>query len=118
MSASDEVHGEAILDGDASAGIAVILYEKGSVTVRSLQTGEFLHVTDFQIYTETGGDISLAADSKAAGRYLMHGTLDAKGGAIVHLSRPYICPRGTGLKLFGATTNINSAIIEGFIRKA
>lgn len=118
MAGSFEVHGEAILDGDADAGIAVILYEKGSVTVRTLAAGEFLHVVDAQLYCETGGNISLVADSLAAGRYLVHGTVNAKGGMIVHFNRPYTCPRGTGLKFWGASTNLNSCLIEGFITEA
>lgn len=112
---SFEIHGESITDGDASGGIAVTLYEKGSNTVRTLGATEFLHITDIQILCETGADVSLVADSKAVGRYLVHGTVDAKGGVITRLLRPYICPRGTGLKFYGATTNLNTCIIEGFI---
>ena len=118
MAGSYNVHGEAIIDGDASGGIAVILYDKGSVNVRTLKAGEFLYVTDIQLLSETGADLWLVADSKAAGRYVAHGTVDAKGGIILHLNSPYCCSRGIGLKFYGAGDNINSCVIEGFIREA
>lgn len=112
------VHGESITDGDASGGLTVTLYESGGVTERTLATTEVLYVTDIQIFCETGADVSLVADSKAAGRYLVHGTFDAKDMLSIHLSKPYACPKGKGLKFFGAATNINSCIIEGFIKEA
>jgi len=115
---SYEVHGESITDGDASAGVAVQLYDSGSVVERTLLATEVLHVTDVQLLTETGADISLVADSKAAGRYVAHGTVDAKGGIVLHFSKPFVCPRGKGLVFYGATTNINSCLMQGFIREA
>ncbi len=118
MAGSFEVHGEAILDDDASGGIAVILYDSGSTTVRTLLSTEFLHVTDIQVLSETGADLWVVADSKAAGRYVVHGTVDAKGGIVVHFNKPYVCPKGKGLTFFGAASNINSCLIEGFITGA
>ena len=118
MASSDNVHGESITDGDASGGIAVTLYENGSVTARTLVATEVLYITDVQIGCETGADCSVVADSKAAGRYLFHATLDAKDVVSIHFSKPFVCVKGKGLKLFGATTNINSCLIEGFIKKA
>lgn len=115
---SYSVHGESITDGDASGGIAVTLYNSGSVTARTLSLTEVFYITDVQIYCETGGDVWLVADSKAAGRYVVHGAVDAKGGMIVHFNKPFACPRGKGLKFFGAATNINSCLVEGFIREA
>ena len=117
----EPVHGECITDGDASAGIPVVLYEPGNFTaagiavVRELTADEILYVTDVQILCETGGDIFLCADGKVAGEYVAHGALDAKGGIILHFEQPRGGAPGTGLKLFGAATNINSCIIEGFI---
>lgn len=112
------VHGESITDGDASGGIAVSLYENGGVTARTLASTETLYITDVQIACETGADCSVVADSKAAGRYLFHGTLDAKDVVSIHFAKPFVCPKGKGLKFFGAATNINSCIAEGFIREA
>lgn len=115
----EPVHGEAILDGDASGGIAVILYKAGTTTVRTLAAGEYLHVVDVLIGNETGADTWLVADSKAAGRYVFHATMGAKGRERLHFyDRPYVCPKGTGLKLYGAASNINSCIIEGYITQA
>ena len=116
---SSEVHGESITDGDASGGIAVTLYEKASVTEReALGASEVLYVTDFTIGCETGANVSLVADGKVAGEYLFHATLDAKDVVVVHLKKPYACAKGTGLIFFGASTNLNTCIIEGFIASA
>jgi len=116
---SYNVHGESITDGDASGGIAVTLYDSGSPnTERTLLATEVLHVTDVQIVSESGGEVSLVADSKAAGRYLVHAILDAKGGIISHFSSPYVCPRGTGLKLFGIAQGLDVCLVQGFIREA
>lgn len=117
----ESIHGECIIDGDASAGIPVVLYRPSAFTaagvavVRSLTAKEILYITDVQIFCETGGDVSLCADGKVAGEYVTHGTLDAKGGIILHFEQPRACAPGTGLVFFGAATNINSCIIEGFI---
>ena len=117
MAGGYSIHGEAILDGDASGGVAVVLYESGSTTVRTLGATEFLHITDVQLLCETGADLWLVADSKAAGRYVAHGTVDGKGGIVLHFTKPFLCPRGKGLKFYGAASNINSCIVEGFIRE-
>lgn len=112
------VHGESITDGNASGGITVTLYENGGVTTRTLTSTEILYITDVQIYCETGGDIWLVADSKVAGRYIVHGAVDAKGGMVINFSKPYVCPKGKVPKLYGAASNLNICLIEGFIREA
>ncbi len=120
MAASESftVHGESITDGDSSGGVAVTLYNDGSVDERSLKSNEVLRVTDIQIASETGGDTWLCADDKVAGESVWHGALDAKDVISVHLSKPFVCAKGTGLVFFGAASNISSCIIEGFIREA
>lgn len=116
---SYEVHGEAIIDGNASDGIAVVLYNSGSVDVRALGTKEFLHVTDLHITMESSGkDYSVVADSKAAGRYLAYGQSYAAMIIDIHLSKPYVCPRGKGLVFFGSNDKMSACIIEGFITEA
>jgi hypothetical protein len=112
------VHGESITDGDSSGGIAVTLYTHGGVTERTLAADEVLYVSDVRIQCENGGDISLVADSKAAGRYVVHGSVDAKGGIVLHFQTPYACPVGKGLKFYGAAANLNVCLIEGFIMEA
>ena len=112
------IHGESITDGDASSGITFILYESGGVTVRELISTEVLYITDLQVFCETGGDVWVVADTKAAGRYVTHASLDAKGGIILHFNKPYACPKGKVPKLFGAASNLNIGLIEGFIKEA
>jgi len=118
MLRGEEVHGEIILDGDASGGLAVVLYKAGSVVVRTLGVTEILYVSDVQILCETGADVSLCADGKVAGEYVVHGTVDTKGGLILHFQQPRACTPGTGLTFYGAAANLNTCIIEGFITGA
>ncbi len=112
------VHGESITDGNASGGIAITLYENGGVEERTLVATEILYITDVQIMCEDGGDIWLVSDSKAAGRYVAHGAVDAKGGMVINFRKPYVCPKGKGLKFYGAAANLNVCLVEGFIREA
>lgn len=114
----EPVHGESITDGDASGGIAIVLYTPGTVTVRNLAADEVLWVTDVQIVTQDGGDIWLCADGKVAGEYVAHGVFAALGGIVTHFEQPRACAPGTGLVFFGVAANIDSCIIEGFITKA
>jgi len=113
----DPVHGEAIIDGDASAGVPVILYWPGSVQVRTLAADEVLHITDIQIACETAADTWLCADGKVAGEYVVYGAVAVTNWFTMSFQQPRACPRGTGLIFFGAATNKNACIIEGFITK-
>lgn len=116
------IHGEAYIDGDASGGVAMILYIAGSVTVRALASTEVLHITDIFVNIEAGGDFSVVADSDAAGRRILEGNVAMNGGVDKHYATPngYACPAGVVPKLFGASTGgkRNSCIIEGFILEA
>ena len=114
------VHGEYVSDGvDTSSGVAVILYLAGSATVRAVAATEFLYITSVRLMCETGGDIALVADAKTAGQYIVEGAVDAKGGIVLDLShQPYGAPKGQGLTFFGAATNKNTCVVEGFIKGA
>ena len=112
------IHGEIIVDGDASGGVAVVLYTSGTTDVRTLAASEFLVITDIQIIVEASADISLVADSKAAGRYLVHGNVAANGGVVRSLLSPYRCPRGVGLKFYGGGQAESACIVEGYITEA
>lgn len=118
MLRGEEVHGEIFIDGDASGGLEVVLYKAGSVVVRTLTATEILYVSDVQILCETGGDIWLCADGKVAGEYVVHANVDAKGGLVLHFQQPRACAPGTGLTFYGAASNRNVCIIEGFIAGA
>lgn len=111
------IHGEAIIDGDASGGIDMILYESGSVTVHPLQPNESIYVTDVQISSEKAADVSLCADGKVAGEYIVHHKSGAADGItrIVNFQQPRACAAGTNLKFYGGNGNLNSCVIEGFI---
>ena len=111
------IHGESITDGNASSGIAVTLYDGGSLTEHTVGDDEIVYITDIQIASEPGGDVSLCADGKVAGEYLWHGTLDAKDQISVHFNTPRACVRGSTLVFFGGASDLNTCIVEGFITK-
>ena len=117
MSASDNVHGERVLDGNASTTTALTLYESGSGTERTLLSKEFLHITDVLILTETAGDISLTVDTEAAGKYIVITKTAAGVPIMIHFATPFICPRGVVPKFVGVGSNRNQCTIQGFINQ-
>jgi hypothetical protein len=114
---SEKVHGECVgTDADTTAGQAVILYEHGGVKPRTLGADETLIVTQVTLFvTEVGGECFLCSNTKAAGRYVFLGVFAANGGFSRTLDEPYVCPRGTGLVLFGIATGKDHITIEGEI---
>lgn len=113
----DAVHGESITDGNATGGVAVVLYGHGTVTVRALAVDEILYVTDVQIMCQDACDMSLVADGLVAGEYVVHGAVDALDQINIHFQQPRACAVGTGLIFFGGGANISSCLVEGFITK-
>lgn len=116
---SFEIHGERIVDGDASTLTALVLYDMGSPNeIRTLGSGERLHITDVIIITETAGDVQLLADSAAVGRYLVDTKSAAGVPIILPFIKPYVCPAGVTPKFKGVSSNRNMCVIHGFIRPA
>jgi len=119
MAGSYIVHGERIVDGDASVLTALTLYNSGSVVERTLLATEVLYITDVVIIIETANDIQLLADSAAGGRYIVDAKSPAVGNPItIHFNTPYTCPKGVVPKFKGASTNRSMCVIQGFIREA
>lgn len=118
MDQEEIVHGEYFLDGDASAEKSVVLYEAGTTTVRTLAANEYLYITDIVLTCETGGDVAVYFGTDVAGKRLLKMTVAAKSG-YDHQYMTALCgPKGEGLKLTMAATNINFVVVEGYIRKA
>jgi len=117
---SFNIHGERVVDGDASVLTALTLYEAGSVTERTLGATEILHITDVLIGDEENADVQLVADSAAGGRYIVS-TKIAAGGVFNHsFANPYICPKGVVPKFAGGSGQgaRSMCVIQGFIREA
>ena len=113
------VHGERIVDGDASVLTALTLYEAGSpATARTLTGTERLHITDVLIMVEGAADVVLVADSAAAGRYIVSGGIAAGHPLVIQFRIPYICAKATIPKFAGAGANRSMCVIHGFIREA
>lgn len=117
MNPGEPVHGERIVDGNASAGLDLALYISGSETVRELAANEYLVVTDVYIQIEDGGDFTLSSSTAAAGKYIAHGNLAAGGGVVIHFSNPFVCQLEEVPKFIGSATNRSTCIIEGYIVK-
>lgn len=114
-----QVHGERVLDGDASTLTVLTLYEAGSTKARSLATTEFLHITDVIISDEENADVQLVADSAAGGRYIVSTKIAAGGLVHIAFKNPYICPKGVVPKFAGGSGATKSmCVIQGFIREA
>lgn len=112
------VHGEAILDGDASGGVTMLLYPAGSATAGTLGASQILHITDIHMVVENGGDAALVADTDAVGRRIVKGHYDTNGGVDKSFQHPYTCPVGVTPVFIGAAANLNVCLIEGFITEA
>lgn len=116
---SFSIHGERILDGDASTLTVLTLYNSGSTTTRSLKSTEVLHITDVVIIDEEATDVQLVADSAAGGQYLVFTKTAAGVPIVINYSKPFICPKGIVPKFAGGSggTARSMCIIEGFIRE-
>lgn len=113
------VHGERVVDGDASTLAVLTLYEAGSVTARVLGSTEILHITDIVIIDEESTDVQLVVDSAAAGRYLVSTKTAIGVPIIINFVSPYVCPKGVVPKFAGGSGSTRSmCIIQGFIREA
>lgn len=124
MNVGKHVHGERVVDGDATALTALTLYESGSgngtvaPTTYTLDEDHFLVITDVYINDQTGGDFALVADSEAAGRYIAHGNIAANGVVSLSFNYPYACPRGVVPKFAGSQADRSICLIEGYVQKA
>ncbi|MCK5608611.1 hypothetical protein KAR91_42405 [Candidatus Pacearchaeota archaeon] len=116
---SFNVHGERIVDGDASTLTVLALYDAGSPnTARTLGAKERLHITDVIILQETTGDAILVADAAAAGKYIVSAGIAAGVPLVIHFNSPYICPAGTIPKYAGTSSNRSMCVIQGFVRES
>lgn len=119
----DEIHGERIVDGDASVLTALTIYKSGGFTAagvavaRPIAADEFLCITDVIITLQSASDYSLLADSAAAGKYIVQAASDTFGGIVLHFIEPYVCPMGVTPKFSSSGVERNSCIIQGYVTK-
>lgn len=112
MHHGDEIHGE-VSTSDASGGVAFTLYESGSVSARTLESDEYLVITDLSLELADAGHV--VADSDAAGRRVAH---LPSGHSLVQFETPYTCPRGVTPKVFTDTAVAAEVTLQGYIKKA
>lgn len=120
---AEDIRGVAYVDGDSSGGLTPVLYRAGETTARSLDSDEYLYITNIAISCETGGDVFFDFDEDDdddhdAEDLIFAGALDAKALVELSFQIPISCPKGNVPKFYGAATNINSCIFTGYIRKA
>lgn len=113
MHYGDAVKGEISTDG-ATGGVAVTLYPSGSTTARTLQSNEFLTITDIVFVSTAGGAYALVADTDVAGLRIVKGDAEVLGGLVVNFTRPITCPKGVTPKLFADTGQVDLTI-SGYI---
>lgn len=119
----DEIHGERIVDGNASALTVLVIYKSGGFTAagaavaRPIAADEFLCITDITISIETAADVSLLANAAAAGKYIFEGAMANTSLFVKHFEEPYVCPKGVTPKFKGSGSNKSSCTIQGYVTK-
>lgn len=111
------VHGEVFVDG-AGAASAIVLYQQGTSTVRTLAATEFLYITDLVMTSEAGGEVSIYFGSDAVGKRLLKMVVAAKSGYDHEYCTPVCGPKGVGLTVNTTGADWTFVAIEGFIRSA
>lgn len=108
----------AVHSTDASAGVAVPIFEAGSRTARTLDADEYIEILSAQLVSAATGDIHLFTGPDASpgtGETVVRGTVAANGGIVrnvlLHRSKPgetawFIAPAG-----------ISDCVFSGVIRK-
>lgn len=122
MYQGEEVHGE-LHSTDASGGLEVPLYEAGRTDVRTLLSSEILVITDAEIISVPGGDVSLFLDANDdntldAGETVLRGTVAANGGiARSFVGTPRFGVEGAKPHII-APAGVVDVLFTGFIKKA
>lgn len=123
MNIGEPCHGERVIDGAANTATALTLFKSGhfddagDVVERTLQSDEFLNITDVVIIDEEAADVSLLADTAAAGKYIVLTKTAAGVPIVIHFNTPYVCPMGVVPKFTGGSGAAarSMCVIQGFI---
>lgn len=119
----DEIKGE-VVSADASAGVALTLYDRGAnagVTRTQLPI-EFLTITDILLISTDGGAYNLVffplggAIVDGAGLRISLGVADVHGGLAHTFETPITGPKGYGAALIAAAGNVD-LVITGNLSK-
>jgi hypothetical protein len=117
MHIGDPVHGEVISANASGAGVAVILYTSGTATVRTLAANEYLTITDVILISTAGGVYDLIFGTAAgAGKHIVKGIADAKGGLAHHFETPQTGPIGVNALLIADAGQVDLCV-TGYITK-
>lgn len=111
-----EVRGEAISAGNETK--ASTLYLQGADSKgRTLDSKEFLHITDLAVFSAAGGLIKIVSATAAGGKYIFYGTLAVTGGGIWNFTQPIQCAQGLGISVV-LPNGVDAAVLfNGFITK-
>lgn len=112
----DRVHGEAS-SANATSGVALSLFEAGSVTAATVGANDKLHIVSMLVIAVPAGRCVLAAAADTAGRRIAGGTLVANSGFALKFPMPFVCPAGVTPKIFCASAGQVDVSIEGFIER-
>lgn len=70
---------------DASSGVEIPLYSRGSTTARVLASNEYLEIDSVELVTVTGGDSSVILSANSTldtGETVLRGSFAANGGSV------------------------------------
>lgn len=111
------IHGEAILSGDTSAGIAFKIFQFGVDTTSKISTGKYgVVITDIDCVVENEATAKvIAGDTDGDGKRILYVPAAANGGIARSFAVEHYLPIGTLPYFFGAATGLNSCIIHGYL---
>jgi hypothetical protein len=115
----DEVQGH-VHSENASGGVQVPIYDAGSVTARTIQSHEYLVVTDVTIVSVPGGDVHLFVGADATpgtGETVERGTVAANGGIVQGYTTPFTGIKG-GKPFIVAPNGVVDVQVRGYLMRA
>ena len=118
MRSSREVSMEVDTASANSAAVAFKIYDPITQDEITLASDEYLVITDIALITSANMDVTIAANTNAAGKRIVCGTFAAGGGISHNMVTPHRCPRGVIPKLFAGADSQVDCVMHGWIQKA
>lgn len=115
------VHGEfssADASGLSEPNARILLYGAGSTTAITLDTNDNVVITDILIVAAVALTVTVydgANNSVAAGEVVAKGSFPATGGAVLTLSAPHVCQKGTWPKVLTSGAGQIDVYLKGYI---
>lgn len=117
MLLGEPIHGE-LHSSDASAGVAITIYNQGSKTARTLASNEYIEIESLEVVSVAGGDVTVFGSTDGtidAGETIVRGTVAANSGIAMSKMR-YTAKNGDSI-FVKAPAGVVDAVFSGSIRQ-